>query len=90
MAEIKRQVMVSVNVIVEVEHACWTTYPQEYDHLRTHAQHIVESVLDEAVQDKNEFRCASVAGYNVTNNEPVLSDEEWDKFQASRDKQLKD
>lgn len=68
---ISRQVMVSVDVVVDVDSSLPNgSYSEE-------ARHVVELRLNEAMQDHNEFSAANITNYIVTGSDPILTDEEW-------------
>lgn len=68
---ISRQVMVSVDVVVDVDSSLPdASYSEE-------ARNIVELRLNEAMQDHNEYSVANITNYIVTGSDPILTDEEW-------------
>ena len=70
---ISRQVMVSVDIVVDVDSSVTMvggSYTED-------AQHLVELKLAEAMFDYNEYRVANISNYKVTNSDPILTDEEW-------------
>ena len=68
---ISRQVMVSVDVVVDIDSSLPDgTYAEE-------AKHLVELKLSQSMFDYNEYSVANITNYIVTGSDPILTDEEW-------------